>query len=276
MSNTFEPRSLGPGAWKGWHKDALRLMGRVGVVWLALWSLVVVGVAWQLAMATKDSGAFLGVMIGAQMLGVLTQPLLQAVLDQAARAEQVSFPQAFRQAVEEISQHKRWFLARMAGQVLGFFLVLVIFAILGVIGRSMGGEAPAQSIPDPLNPVATVVVFFAAVPFFLRKHGTLDFRYWLMVRHNMPANVASLLQALAQHRNTGSFIAATYSLMAAYLALTFSPWAVVLLVAVPLMHWYYSAVVRCAYYDLFEDGTGLADKAAVEATVPGGTPVLQA
>ena len=47
MSRSFSPRRLDTDAWKGWHKDALRLMGRTGVVVVALWGLCVVGLAFS-------------------------------------------------------------------------------------------------------------------------------------------------------------------------------------------------------------------------------------
>ena len=276
MSNTFKPRAAGNTAWKTWHKDAFRLMGRVGVVWLALWTVVGVGIAWQAAMLTKHSAGYLLVLLSAQMVGVLAYPVIQAALDQAARAERVSLLSAFRQAVMEMVAQKEWFLRRVAGQVVTFLLMILVMVVVPLLLRNVGSEDAPAPPTDPLNPVVTIVAFFTAVPIFLRKHGTLDFRYWLTVRHNIPASITPLLQNLAQLLNPKSFLLGSFSLMGLYLLLSFSMWAVVMLVFLPLLQWYHCAFIRCAYHDVFEDGTGLTEKAAVTATEGFAAPVLQA
>lgn len=279
MSKTFQPRQVESDAWKTWHKDSLRLIGRVGVVWLALWILVVSGVAWQAAMATKGSAWFLLVLMMAQMLGVLSQPFIQAVLDQAARAERISIPAAAQQAAGELLYQWRWFARRIGGQVVAFLVVTAFMVGLPLLLLA-AGQSPESSAtpsnPNPLTPVASLVVFFSATPLFLRKHGILDFRYWLRVRHGTPEVLSPLLHAVAQQRNAPVFLKAVAGLMAIYfvIALLFSP--VALLVAVPILQWYLSAYVRCAYYDVFEDGTGLTEKAKQESTTMSATPVLQA
>ena len=58
MSRSFSPRRLDTDAWKGWHKDALRLMGRTGVVVVALWGLCMVGLAFLLNRLTGNSAVY--------------------------------------------------------------------------------------------------------------------------------------------------------------------------------------------------------------------------
>jgi len=279
MSKTFQPRQVESDAWKTWHKDAFRLIGRVGVVYLALWILIVSGIAWQAAMATSGSAWFLLALVGAQILGVLSQPFLQAVLDQAARAERISVLPAAQQATGELLHQWNWFARRIGGQVVAFVVITIVMVGIPLLLLASGHTPDSNSTPsnpNPLTPVASVVVFFSATPLFLRKHGILDFRYWLRVRHGSPEVVSSLLHAIAQQRNAPVFFKAVGGLMAIYfaVALLFTP--VVLLVAAPILQWYLSAYVRCAYHDVFEDGMGLTEKAKEESTVGSATPVLQA
>ncbi len=279
MTSTFDPRSLEPNAWKRWHKDAFRLLGRVGVAWFALWCSVVVAALYLVADATRGSLAYLGAMLVLQGIGVLLQPVLQHALDQAASAQRVSLGLAFKQAYGDINAFPKWFRKRLVGQLGAFAIMLATLIGIVLALSAIRTETPStSSIADPLAGVVTLLVFLINVPNLLRKHGAMDFRYWLTGRHGFSDTLAEHLQNVAFARNLRSASLSAMSMIGLYLLVGLSPWNVVSLVALPLMQWYHAAYLRCAYHDIFEGGTGLTEKAkaTVDSRVGNATPVLQA
>lgn len=272
MSRSFSPRRLDTDAWKGWHKDALRLMGRTGVVVVALWGLCVVGLAFLLNRLTGNSAVYLLALLGMQFAGVFTQPLIQRCLDQVAEGHRLNVGQALTETGHEISRSWGWFRRRLVGQVIAALVLLTITVLVVVLASNDASDKTTAS--DPLNPVVQLVIHLAMVPAILRNHGLMDFDYWLRGRHGIEPAVANALFMEARSKNSPSMLVSVLGFVALFLAS--SHVALVGLVALPLIQWYHAAYTRCAYHDIFEDGTGLKAPVAQTSTDASLVPVLQA
>jgi hypothetical protein len=101
------------------------------------------------------------------------------------------------------------------------------------------------------------------VPGCWQKGGLLSFRPWLVRRLGMTEEMASQYQLLALLRNSRQLMMANVSLC----ALTFIV-LVTLPILLPILELYWAAVARCAWHDIFEGGTGLEVRKAVEKTAP--------
>lgn len=272
MSRSFEPRQLDRHAWVGWHKDALRLMGRVGVLYAAGWIVLTFGITygvWQLMGNGAGYVVAMGVMLG---LGVLIEPLHQRALDPLAEGHRMDAFGAARLALADIATNKGWFFKRFLWQLfamsvwLGFLLATILLGD----GLSQGASG---KVGHPLEPMSNLLVLLTIFPIFLRRNGTLSFAYWLQVRYGIQAAEAHVLNDRATHKNIRSAMATTATLLLLFWVGGLVWW--VALVALPLLRLYYAAYLRCAYHDLFEDGTGLKDPVA-ETSSSSLIPVLQA
>lgn len=272
MSRSFSPRRLDTDAWKGWHKDALRLMGRTGVVVVALWGLCVVGLAFLLHRLTGNSAVYLLALLGMQFAGVFTQPLIQRCLDQVAEGHRLNVGQALTDAGHEISQSWGWFRRRLVGQVIVALVLLTITVLVVVLASNDASDKTTAS--DPLNPVVQLVIHLAMVPAILRNHGLMDFDYWLRGRHGIEVSMANALYQDAHTKNRTAMMMSALGFVALFIAS--SQIALVALVVLPLIQWYHAAYTRCAYHDIFEDGTGLKAPVAQTSTDASLVPVLQA
>ena len=133
-------------------------------------------------------------------------------------------------------------------------------------------DAPAS--PHPLNRAGTLMVFLVAVPLFLRSHGLFDFSYWLEVRHGADQQITQTLHDKAKLLNARVIMHAVFMFAGALMLLTSHP--VMTLMALPALQLFLAAFTRCAYHDIFEGGTGVKDKVAVEASDTHLVPILQA
>jgi len=278
MSLTFEPRSAGPGAWKGWHKDAARLVGRVGIVTAGLWCVLLVGALAGLAALTDQSGlAFLMAMVGVQLLGTLLEPVMQAALTQAADGQRVSLFSAFRTAVAEWKDGSGWLLPRLRNQIVANLVVIMLALLVMYAWQPAAPESSAANTdPNEWGTTFILLIFCVITPTSLRQNGIMDFRYWLVGKYGMSKVLSQGYHLRAQMNNLKSFLCAALSLVGMYLVVGLAPWTVVALVGLPILQWYQAAYLRCAYHDIFEGGTGLKEKVTAPVHSDGAVPVLQA
>lgn len=274
MSKTFAPRSVDPSAWKAWHKDALKLMGRVGLGWLLLWGLVLPAGAYQVSMATKDAPVlFFALLLILQVAGAAVLPVLYQALDRAARNESMAFGAVLAATVAEMKANPGYLRRQLAYQAVVFAVVCAVLAL--VFGLASLSEPDPSAPPRAANPYgvpSSLLVAFVFMPTMLRRFGAMSFQYWFEARHGLGKDMSEHLQRQAQSLNQNVFLFGFLSLFAIYLVGVQLPF--VSLLVLPALHWYFAAYARCAYHDVFEGGTGVEEKETVRALSP--SPVLQA
>ena len=274
MSRTFNPRDVGKDAWKTWHKDSVRLMGRLGVVVVALWCVLAAGLVAGLHRMVGSTPVFLVALLALQILALLLAPFFYAAMDQLAEGQRLNIAGALHQACQEIHQNRGWYLRRAGIQVLLFLVAVALIVVLALV-LSRPETAPEAATPaNPFNPLSSMMMFFVTLPVFFRSNGVMSFDYWLETRHGLDHATSDRLQSHARLKNLRCMATAAFSMIALFIFFGYFPLAS--LVVLPILQWYHAAYTRCAYNDIFEDGAGL--KAPVAATVheTHASPVLQA
>lgn len=274
MSKTFDPREVEPQAIKRWAKDSGTLLGRLGLSWIVAWGLCLPMLAWFVDQAVGNTGWIVVAFFFMQVVGIVSQPVLQHALDQAADGLKPGIGGPVILAFQEIASHRQWLTRRVVGQMIALF-ILFWFTVIGVwLAANSAGEATPPPVPHPLNRTASLLVFLAVVPLFLRKHGLFDFSYWLQVRHGADRHTSDSLQYRARTLNHKFLFPAVLMWAGLYLLLSSHP--VLTLMTMPVMQVAVSAMARCAYHDIFEGGTGVKEAATVTERDHALAPVLQA
>lgn len=271
MSRSFEPRQLDRHAWIGWHKDALRLMGRVGVLYAAGWIILAFGATYAVWQLMGNGAGYLVAMVVMLGLGVLIDPLLQRALDPVAEGHRMDLFSSTKLAAMDIATNKSWFFQRFLGQIGALTLWLCFATALYFMGD---GQNTPKTEAHPLEPMVNLLVMLSLLPIFMRRNGSFNFSHWLMVRYGISAMESKILNDRATQKNGTSALLTAVTLLAIFWAVTFFWWMA--LVTLPLFRLYYAAYLRCAYHDLFEDGTGLKEPVAETSSSSTLVPVLQA
>lgn len=264
MAHALDPRIAGPDAWKTWHKDAWRLLGRLGVSWVVLWcgawALVVLG----LVRAGQGTAWFLLAFPFMQVLGVLAQPLLQRAMDQAAVGQPLDAGRAIAAARDDLRGARGWLAGRLLGQGLTTLAMVGVIAAASWLGDGDSAARPGRE--NPLFPAVNLLLFLVFVPAVLRMNGLMDYHYWLRVRHGLGLGPACTLNDRAMERNRLATWTVVVGMAGSLVLLSILP--VVALFGMPLFQLFHAALTRCAYHDLFEGGTGLAARSTQTAAQP--------
>ncbi len=274
MSNqTFSPRKVEKGAWRLWHKDAVRLMGRLGLFWIVLWCGGLPALAYVLFQAFEGTIGYLISMYFMQVLGVLAQPVLAHALDKAASGHPPAPAEAFKSALLEITANPKWFLLRMGGQMVALVVFLLFLLVLiTFLSSASANGAPAPSVNAPYyNGMVNLVICMVLTPIVLRMGGMMGFYYYLRIRHGLDTRTSIRLNAISEQKNGPILWISVLSVFAIFLIV--SNMGLLSLFLLPALHWYHAAYLRCAYHDIFEGGTGVEEKVA--QTNPGLSPVIQ-
>ena len=274
MSQSFQPRKVDFTDLKQWLKTSTQLLGRLGLGWAFLWGLGVPLMAWGVRNAVGETAGLLIAIFLTQALGVLLQPVLQHALDRAAQGHRPNMGADVSNALAEITNHARWFVARVAGQLIAFFVLMTVIAVFVVgVGNGASPDTPPP-VPHPLSGTATLLLFLVVVPVFLRKFGLFDFSYWLRVRRGMSKEVNHTMQDISSYLNGLVLLLTTMTLVVVIMAIAGNVLGCVL--ALPALQWFLAAMTRCAYEDIFGNGSGLKEPQTAAADTHHLKPALEA
>lgn len=278
MSKTFTPRNAGPGAWKTWHRDSVRTMARVGPFNTGILCVIVTAISIGAAYLHTSISPLLFFVVAPLMpcLGVLFMIFCQNLVSPAAEGGKASLVEAAFMTWMEVQANPGWVLRRFRGQLLvTVFFILVFVAFIAIV-LSTGNPAAAEksSSPSILISASTMALFFSVFPVFLQLRGPSSFSYWLGFKHGMSLDLSHHHQDQAHEKNPLSLSFSSLSFFFIYAVLgSIVPLSLILY---PVFTLYHAAYTRCAYHDIFEDGTGLKEKKKVEEESSGMVPVLQA
>lgn len=273
MSKTFSPRDAGPDAWKKWHKDSFRLFGRMGPLTVFIFSFVVL--SFGLGASHFSDSLFLLSVILMQCFGVILMIFCQHLVGQAFDNERPSFIRAAAITWMDIQSNPGYVFRRFAGQF-GFFVLFIAFSIFFFM--MSGGLADldtaqsASSSSSPFSGTSTMMAF----PIILQRHGTMSFSYWLAFKYGMSRSMATHYQNLAINKNPNSLSLASLINLVIYVIIGSLPFPLVSMILLSVFILYHASYIRCAYHDIFEDGTGLKEKERVEEGTTDMAPSLQA
>lgn len=277
MSKTFNPRSVPADAWKTWNKDAFKTIRRLGVGWGMLWLVCLPGLAWALVsyLGAPGWGLMLGY-VAALFAGALAQPLLAHAVDRAANGQPPSPVDDAMSAALEISGNPSWLRSSLIRQAVGvviFVAIILVFALLAMAAPVDPDQASKEgNVWTVWDGASSMLSFFVWVPTVFRRGGMMGFNYYLELRHSLPGELADALNEKARMLNASSLMAASLLLIGSCMLI--SNLSVLALLLYPIAQLHHAAVLRCAYHDIFEGGTGVKEK--VVEKVPAGMAAIPA
>lgn len=284
MNNSLSPRNAGDDAWKNWFKDGLRTFLRLGPIRIGALCLALILICMGAAGAARGSFAIFLLMLPVMLfVGLVSMIYCQQLADQAAEGERASLIHAGIHTWVQILSNPRWLIVNFIWQILAAIVLLAfllaITALLSFLASSLAGppsDELANEAPLTLAHSARVMLYFlVGLPTLLQPRSPMRFSYWISFKHGADLETEIRLETLAQALNRPSLTIASFSFFIAFL-LTGSLPLPVGLFAFPMFLFLHAAIVRCAYHDIFEDGTGLKEKESVKDMAPGASPILQA
>lgn len=277
-SNRLDPKTLPTDNWKQWHRDALRMWKRTGLLTQLAFIVMMAGasaIGGHIVLANINMVLLVvPVMMG---LGFGLIPVQMRVLSRARRGEDPSPVEDLVAGLSDTVSNPKWWLR---GVLVALAWALGILAFIVLLSPSPDEQTDATRRAATALDLASMAMTYATIYLWaLKPRGFLGMDYFLEVREGLSRDLAKNLELLAGGRNPVLiFMAASTLAMGVMMTLLLvrilaagPTFAWLGLVIFPLITWHAAGVTLCAWHDIFDPDGGLAEKQKVSALEPAHT-----
>lgn len=274
-SNRLDPKTLPADNWKQWHRDALQMWKRTGLL-CQLGFIVLVSGAGALAghLIMANTNLVLLVVPLMMALGFGLIPFQMRALARARRGEDPNPVEDLVSGLMDTCSNPKWWL-RGVLVALAWAAGIIFFIVWVSAGPADETDTPTRT-RTALDLAGMAVTYGTVYLWALKPRGFLGMDYFLEVREGLGRDMAKNLETLASGRNPILMLKASTSLAMGMLftlvvvgLLAVAPTLAWLgLVLFPLITWHAAGVTLCAWHDIFDPDGGLAERQKVTALQP--------